>query len=112
MRSVEIISSISLSPLKTARAPDGSVLTIFDLPPANNTRWVARRKAIIVVAVLGGLITTEEACSRYALTPEELLAWQSAFRNHGTRGLRVSARKKQTGSKKRPFEGSENTLNL
>jgi hypothetical protein len=102
MRFVEPNSNTTLSPLKTAKAPDGTLLTIFDLPSAQNTRWVARRKALIVVAVLGGLITKEEACSRYAMPPEELLGWESAFRRYGTEGLRVAARRKQMGSKKRP----------
>ena len=38
------------------------------LPPANTRRWVVRRKAAVVAAVLSGKITLEEACQRYQLT--------------------------------------------
>ncbi len=37
--------------------PDGTPLTLDDLPPANTTRWVIRRKAEVVAAVRGGLLT-------------------------------------------------------
>ena len=42
--------------------PDGRVLTVADLPPRNTTRWVIRRKAELVAAVRGGLLSLEEAC--------------------------------------------------
>ena len=58
-----------------------------DLPPANTDRWVARRKAAVLAALRGGGITMEEACRRYALSEEELLAWQRAFEAHGLPGL-------------------------
>ena len=48
--------------------PDGSPLTIGDLPHSDTKRWVIRRKAEVVAAVRGGLLTPEEACSRYMLT--------------------------------------------
>jgi hypothetical protein len=32
----------------------------------------------------------EEACSRYALSEEELLAWQRAFEAYGLPGLRAT----------------------
>src|SRR5215468_5840731 len=38
-------------------------------------RWVIRRKAEVVAAVRDGLLTLEEACSRYMLTVEEFLSW-------------------------------------
>lgn len=69
--------------------PDGSRLTIDDLPVPGTDRWVARRKAEIVAAVRGGLISLEEACSRYKLTPDELSSWQELFNQHGLRGLRT-----------------------
>src|SRR3954467_3524614 len=37
-------------------APDGSVLTLADLPQPDAQRWVASRKAIVVAAVRGGLL--------------------------------------------------------
>ena len=54
--------------VKYVIGPDGSPLTINDLPPATTRRWVIRRKAEVVAAVEGGLLTLEEACTRYRLT--------------------------------------------
>ena len=50
--------------IKYVIGPDGSPLTVADLP-APGTRWVVRRKAEVVAAVRGGLLSLEEACSRY-----------------------------------------------
>jgi hypothetical protein len=70
--------------------PDGSPLTIADLPAPGTKRWVIRRKAEVVAAVCGGLLSLEEACSRYALTVEEFLAWQNSIDRHGLDGLRTT----------------------
>ena len=47
--------------------PDGSPLTMADLPAPDTKRWVIRRKAEVIAAVRGGLLSLEEACSRYTL---------------------------------------------
>jgi hypothetical protein len=70
--------------------PDGSPLTITDLPPAGTQRWVIRRKAEVVAAVRGGLLSLEEACERYTLTVEEYLSWQRSIDKHGLAGLRTT----------------------
>lgn len=70
--------------------PDGSPLSPADLPPANTVRWVARRKAEVVAAVRGGLLTMDEACARYRLTVEEFMSWQANLDGHGLRGLRTT----------------------
>lgn len=70
--------------------PDGQPLTLADLPPPNTKRWVIRRKAEVVAAVRGGLISLEEACDRYKLTLEEFQAWQRAIDKHGLQGLRAT----------------------
>lgn len=70
--------------------PTGSPLTLSDLPPANTQRWVIRRKAEVVAAVRGGLLTLDEACERYSLTNEEFLAWQQSIDRHGLAGLRAT----------------------
>lgn len=70
--------------------PDGSPLTVADLPPVSTKRWVIRRKAEVVAAVRGGLISLEEACSRYALTVDEFLSWQMSIDQHGLAGLRTT----------------------
>ena len=69
--------------------PCGEVLTRANLPPADTKRWVPRRKAEVVAAVRGGLLTLEEACKRYRLTAEEFMAWQDAMDHFGLAGLRV-----------------------
>jgi len=70
--------------------PDGNPLTKADLPPSETKRWVIRRKAEVVAAVRGGLLTLEEACERYTLTVEEFSAWQKAIEKHGMPGLRAT----------------------
>src|SRR5690242_15363869 len=70
--------------------PNGSVLTLPDLSPPGNTRWVVRRKAEVVAAVEGGLLDVNEACARYRLTLSEFLAWKRAVARHGLRGLQVN----------------------
>ena len=66
--------------------PDGSPLTLADLPPPSTRRWVIRRKAEVVAAVRGGLLSLDEACRRYTLTVEEFLAWQHAIDRFGLGG--------------------------
>ena len=70
--------------------PDGRPLTVADLPPSNTRRWVIRRKAEVVAAVRGGLLSLEEACQRYTLTVEEFLSWQLSIDEHGLAGLRTT----------------------
>ena len=70
--------------------PDGLPLTLKDLPPKTTKRWVIRRKAEVVAAVRGGLLTLDEACTRYTLTVEEFLGWQKAIDQHGLPGLRAT----------------------
>lgn len=70
--------------------PDGSPLTIADLPAPGTVRWVVRRKAQVVAAVRGGLLTLEEACDRYRLTVDEFLSWQASVDQYGLEGLRVT----------------------
>lgn len=70
--------------------PEGRPITLSDLPPPNTRRWVIRRKAEVVAAVRGGLISLEDACRRYKLSVEEFLAWQRAIEAHGLPGLRAT----------------------
>lgn len=70
--------------------PDGCPLTLADLPSPDTKRWVIRRKAEVVAAVRGGLLSLEEACGRYKLTVEEFLGWQRAIERHGLAGLRAT----------------------
>ena len=70
--------------------PLGEPLTIETLPPRSTPRWVVRRKAEVVAAVNGGLLSADEACDRYGLTLEEFAAWQRAIDRSGMPGLRVT----------------------
>ncbi|WP_455479048.1 CtrA inhibitor SciP [Bartonella sp. B23] len=76
--------------MKYVTGPDGNPLTIADLPPKTTRRWVIRRKAEVVAAVRGGLLSLDEACQRYTLTVEEFLSWQSLIDEHGLAGLRTT----------------------
>jgi hypothetical protein len=71
--------------------PDGTILSRADLPSPNTRRWVASRKAIVVNAVVYGLLTQKEALERYALSEEEFGFWCHAVEKHGVKGLKVTA---------------------
>ena len=68
--------------------PNGDIVTLADLPSPRTTRWVIRRKAEVVLAVHGGLLSFDDACQRYQLTAEEFSTWQHAIERHGLLGLR------------------------
>jgi hypothetical protein len=70
--------------------PLGEPLTLDSLPPPSTSRWVVRRKAEVVAAVNGGLLSVDEACDRYGLTIEEFAGWQRAVDRSGMAGLRVT----------------------
>jgi hypothetical protein len=76
--------------VKYVMGPDGSPLTIADLPPVTTKRWVIRRKAEVVAAVRGGLLSLSDACGRYRLTVDEFLSWQRSIERHGLPGLRAT----------------------
>ena len=70
--------------------PNGYPLRLEDLPPSDTKRWVIRRKAELVAAVRGGLISLEEVCERYNLSVEEYQSWEKTLSQHGVRGLRTT----------------------
>ena len=77
---------MSARPYSRARyviGPDGSPLTLADLPDSKTRRWVIMRKAQVVAAVRGGLLSLEDACARYRLTVDEILNWQQSIDSHG-----------------------------
>ena len=76
--------------LRYVLGPDGSPLTIANLPPPNTKRWVMRRKAEVVAAVRGGLLSLDDACKRYSLTIDEFVTWQRLIERHGLPGLRTT----------------------
>src|SRR5437899_12655312 len=91
--------------VKYVIGPDGSPLTIADLPAPGTKRWVIRRKAEVVAAVRGGLLSLEEACSRYTLTVDEFLSWQVSIDQFGLAGLRTTRiqQYRQLRSHRRPL---------
>ena len=70
--------------------PLGRPITLESLPPPDTRRWVVRRKAEVIAAIRGGLLTAAEACARYRLSPEELELWQESIDRAGVPGLRVT----------------------
>lgn len=70
--------------------PGGGRLTLADLPLPDTKRWVIRRKAEIIAAIRGGLLTFEEACGRYDLSPAEIQSWQHCIDRFGVAGLRTT----------------------
>ena len=65
-------------------------LTAADLPTPDTKRWTIRRKAEIVAAVRGGLLSLDEACRRYALNKQEFLSWQCCIDSYGLKGLKTT----------------------
>ena len=53
----------------------GLKVDLESLPSPDTVRWVARRKAEVVLAVSIGLLTTNEACTRYNLSVDEFASW-------------------------------------
>lgn len=65
-------------------------MTRADLPDQTTRRWVASRKAAVVRAIAGGLISEEDACAMYDLSPEELESWHAAVELHGETALKAT----------------------
>ena len=63
---------------------------LAELPPPNIGRWVARRKAQVVMAVRRGLLSEKQALKRWNISEEEFRAWERLIEGHGERGLRVT----------------------
>jgi hypothetical protein len=74
----------------SAIGPLGEPLTLESLPSPSTKRWVVRRKAEVVAAVNGGLLSIDEACERYGLTVEEFVSWQRSVDRSGLPGLRIT----------------------
>lgn len=88
------MSNSSAVRISMISGPSGEPLTLESLPPPNTKRWVVRRKAEVVAAVRGGLLTLDEACELYSLSVEEFINWQNAIDKNGLPGLRVTRTQK------------------
>jgi capsule polysaccharide export protein KpsC/LpsZ len=84
--------------------PHAEVLTRDSMPASGTTRWVASRKAQVVAAVEGGLMTIDEVMARYNLSPEEFYGWQRALHTAGVPGLRVAWAQHDRAARRRPRE--------
>lgn len=84
-----MIENQKMRPAKVI-GPLGEALTLETLPSPLTSRWVVRRKAEVVAAVHGGLLSIDEVCERYNLTVEEFASWQRAIDRSGMPGLRVT----------------------
>ena len=71
-----------------------------ELPPRSTTRWVASRKAQVVIAVESGQISLDEAIERYNLSLEEFQSWQRALDRSGVAGLRIVAAQQRLRKRK------------
>ena len=82
--------------------PDGSPLTLSDLPPASTRRWVIRRKAEVVAAVAGEFAVDEQDPAvaqwdevsfgiprRFGRMHQERIFFQPLGRTRGRRGERA-----------------------
>ncbi len=79
---------------KSVIGPLGQPLTLEGLPPPSTKRWIAHRKAELVAAVDGGLLTVEEVCERYRIELEEFVSWQRNVERLGLRGLWITRSQK------------------
>ncbi|MGX9855574.1 CtrA inhibitor SciP [Limimaricola variabilis] len=71
--------------------PDGRMLTRADLPARDTGRWVASRKARLLLGIASGLISRERAIADYGLSEEELASWERLAARHGSKGLRATS---------------------
>jgi hypothetical protein len=78
------------TPATRVIGPDGETLTLADLPSPNTKRWVIRRKAQVVAAVEGGLLSLSRARELYRLSVDEYLNWERTIRRYGLNGLRAT----------------------
>lgn len=81
--------------LPVVRDLQGNVITVRDLPPPSTKRWVTNRKAILVRAVQGGLITREEVLATYQMEDRELAIWEKEFAAYGAEGLKITKTQKR-----------------
>jgi hypothetical protein len=73
-----------------AKTVGGTKAEVEPLPPVDTTRWVARRKAAVLAAIVDGRLARAEACARYHISDAELRLWEHAVACAGVPGLRVT----------------------
>ncbi|MRU16954.1 DUF1153 domain-containing protein [Roseovarius sp. A21] len=75
--------------------PDGTVMTLADLPPPETCRWVVSRKLAVVRGVAYGLISEGDALKQYGLSEEEFHEWVQSVMRDGTEGLKATFHQKR-----------------
>jgi len=80
----------NLSKQTVTIGPHGSTLTLANLPPPNTRRWVPSRKAVVIHAVRGNVISKQEAMERYNISAKEFAEWEAWYDKFGMAGLRVT----------------------
>jgi hypothetical protein len=78
------------SRLKAVMGPVGDSISMATLPASDTARWTVRRKAEVLMAIAGGLLTINQAKKRYNLSNDELAAWRDAVERSGVMGLRAT----------------------
>ena len=68
-------------------SPFGTPVTRETMPPDASGRWTMRKKAEVLTAVSEGLLSLDEACDQYNLSPAELASWKTAIGRAGVEGL-------------------------
>lgn len=87
--------------------PLGETLTLKKLPAAGaRERWTDKRKAQVVSAVRGNLITKEEACKLWRISAEEFARWETLYDQHGIRALRAKSLQRYRNASDRAANGS------
>lgn len=87
-------------PLPTVTDLQGNVITPVDLPSPATVRWTPNKKAIVVRAVRGGLISLQEALDRYGMIEREFLIWEQGLKDDGVGGLKVTHYQRRRKAKK------------
>ncbi|WND02736.1 DUF1153 domain-containing protein [Temperatibacter marinus] len=65
-------------------------MTLEDLPAANTSRWIARRKAAVIQGVQFGLLSKTDACDLYEISEEEFDSWENAIKTNGINALKIT----------------------
>ena len=81
---------------RAVKLPDGTHISRADLPPPDTARWVARRKAAVVLGVTAGLVTRDWAIETYDLSEEEFDSWIAAVSVRGVGALKATAPRPRT----------------
>jgi hypothetical protein len=90
-----VIDTTPLKPLPIVRDLQGNVITKADLPSPKTRRWVNSRKAILVRAVQGDIITREELLELYNMEDREFAIWEREFAQYGAEGLKQTKMQKR-----------------